>query len=278
MLKMAKALNILILLTLSTGLVHAQVSLFSEDFETSPVTSLLNSGESELGEGPSPCGYATRGNASDFNSASVDMMSAGNASYYLGVNPESPCGGYYDASVSGSLDFSYMDSIRISFSYYKTSTLGWGGSILSLEFNDGSTSFTLSESLSVEDSWTSFDTVVTADLYGSNPVDFTITMGGGEAVAVDDIQIDGWEYSGYENVYATSVVTLYPNPAKDMLNIKVPESGSMQIMNAIGKSVLDSPVSPGKNRIDISKLHTGIYYIMVKQAGAKRYTRKLLVQ
>ncbi len=275
--KAAQAILVCIVLFASSSLLYSQNSLFSEDFETSPVTSLLNSGESELGEGPSPCGYATRGNASDYNSANVDMMSAENTSYYLGVNPESPCGGYFDATVSGSLDFSYMDSIRISFRYYKTSTLGWGGSILSLNLNDGSTSFTLSESLSAEDSWTTFDTVIPEGLHGANPVDFTITLGGGEAVAIDDIEITGWEMTESNVSPYDNTISLYPNPARNMLNIELNKSGRVKIMNALGKSVLEKPVAEGKNSLDITKLPSGMYYVIIEQAGAGSFTRKLLV-
>lgn len=256
----------------------AQTVLFSEDFEASPVTSISNSGETELGEGSSPCGFATRGTVSDFSSPSIDMDSINNLGYYLAVNPEAPCGGFYTANLStSSMDFSAMDSLRLSFDYYKSSTLNWGGATLELRFDNGSITDTLSSCFGVSDVWTSFDTVLSTNMISSN-VTMNISMGGGEAVALDNIEIQGWDLSSSPFFRKENEIKYYPNPAKDFTYISLPYSSKVKLMNSLGNKVKEFNLSKGSNKIDVSGLHPGIYYLRFNKGSKDVETRKLMIK
>lgn len=57
---------------------------------------------------------------------------------------------------------------------------------------------------------------------------------------------------------------IYPNPAKDFIYIKL--SGSVTVMsvyNTAGLKLLSRSLSAGVNRIDISQLKAGVYYVLV---------------
>ena len=61
---------------------------------------------------------------------------------------------------------------------------------------------------------------------------------------------------------STSIV-LYPNPAKDHINLKVAIAGSCRIYDAGGRRVKMQDLRQGENYIDISNLSAGVYYIVV---------------
>jgi len=60
-------------------------------------------------------------------------------------------------------------------------------------------------------------------------------------------------------------IDVYPNPATDLLTVKVDENVSqISIYNSIGKVVFVSDeIVPGINNIDVSKYLTGVYFIRV---------------
>lgn len=270
----------LILMLIGFSGLSAQTVIFSENFEDSPVTSIINNDDSALGEGESPCGYATRGNASDFNSTSVDMNAAENGGYYLGVNPESPCGGFYSATVKAAspLDFTDMDSLRISFRYFKTSTVSLGPVELNIGFDNGSEAFTVSSGLTVQDEWTVCDTVLPLIMVNESSVDLSIELGGGEAVAVDDIQVQGWEFSDNPGKQFDQNISFYPNPAKTHITINTKQNAKFCLMNALGKQVLEQTLTNGENTVDLNQLPAGIYYIRVWEDPNDIKTHKLLVR
>ncbi|PZU81608.1 MAG: secretion protein [Chryseobacterium sp.] len=60
-----------------------------------------------------------------------------------------------------------------------------------------------------------------------------------------------------------SKVQIYPNPAKDELFVTIENSDSeYKIIDAKGSLIFTGKLTSGKNRIDISKLTTGVYYIV----------------
>jgi hypothetical protein len=277
--KTAKFMLLIIASICYTGL-SAQTLIFSEDFETSPVTSIINNDDSALGEGEPPCGYATRGNASDYNSTNVDMNVAENSGYYAGVNPEYPCGGFYDATfkTASPLDFTDMDSLRFSFHYYKTSTLNWGGVILKVKFHNGTDSIVIDAGMTVQDSWTMYDTVLPASMLNEPSVDLSFTLGGGEAVAVDDIQVQGWVFSDNPGKQFDQNISFYPNPAKDKITIQTGYDANFCLMNALGKQVKKQTLTRGENTVNLNQIPAGIYYIRVWEHPDDIKTHKLLVR
>jgi len=180
---------------------YSQTTLFSEDFEISPVTSIVNISSGTLLDGPSPCGFATRGTTADFNSSNVDFLNLQNSSFFLGLNPEAPCGGFYNASLySDTMDFSGIDSIFFKCKYFKSTTLAWGPTELNFVFDNLSSQFTIDSEFSTTDSWDSVVVSLPIGMISPNVL-FTINLGGGEGVAIDDIEI-----------VAYSTPILFPQP------------------------------------------------------------------
>ena len=70
------------------------------------------------------------------------------------------------------------------------------------------------------------------------------------------------------------IVSVYPNPSKDFVNIETTENRlSVNIYNTQGKIVLSST----EKRIDISNLPSSIYFIEVKTSQGI-YKEKLLIK
>ena len=71
-------------------------------------------------------------------------------------------------------------------------------------------------------------------------------------------------------------MSVYPNPAKDKLIIKLPQAVdqlNINIFNALGELQIQSQV----NEIDISQLKNGLYYVTAKGANFSA-TQKIIVQ
>lgn len=189
---MLKKITLLSAFFISLGL-NAQTVVFSEDFESSStITSLVNSFNSTMPDGPSPCSQASRGVAADFNSTTIDFLVGQNATNYMATNPESPCGGYYTATVVNPtpFDFSSSDSLVFKCRYYMSSTLNWGPTSIEITFDDGTNTDVIpTTSFNVTDAWTDFEVTIANTLYSSASVDMTIVMASGDGVALDDIQI-----------------------------------------------------------------------------------------
>ena len=74
----------------------------------------------------------------------------------------------------------------------------------------------------------------------------------------------------------TKAISIFPNPANTEINIVLPanENAQIEISNAMGQVIIKDQ---NKNRIDISNLTNGLYFISVKQ-GQQSYTQKLIKQ
>ena len=79
-----------------------------------------------------------------------------------------------------------------------------------------------------------------------------------------------------ENISSIKTISIFPNPANTEINIDLPSNGSAQIeiSNAMGQVIIKDQ---NKNKIDISNLTNGLYFISVKQ-GQQSYTQKLIKQ
>ncbi|MFT6244767.1 MAG: hypothetical protein ACJAXI_001536 [Crocinitomicaceae bacterium] len=257
-----------------------QTVLFSEDFEASPVTNFLNTwtSETQLPDGPSPCGSSTRGNSADFNSSTVDFNVAQNGSYFLGLNPESPCGGFYNASLhSPTQDFSGLaDSIVVSIRYFKSSTLGWGPSQLEIVFDNGTVTDTIRDQFATIDNWDVIDYVLPISMHKAI-VDITINIGGGEGVGLDDMTVTRYLVIASTIEIATGL-SLFPNPAKDQINIRSKSEHllSWEIYGMTGNIVLSSnDINSLTENIDLSVLDNGNYIIRIETINGARASQRI---
>jgi peptidoglycan/xylan/chitin deacetylase (PgdA/CDA1 family) len=69
-------------------------------------------------------------------------------------------------------------------------------------------------------------------------------------------------------------IQLYPNPAKDFLQIDVPNTpehkGEGSILNMNGSAMKNFEIAPGYNKIDVKSLPTGMYIINTKSNNKKK--------
>jgi hypothetical protein len=88
-------------------------------------------------------------------------------------------------------------------------------------------------------------------------------------------------YSGVVSLGKTgddeATVSLYPNPASDVLVIECPSAGAVTLCNALGSVMLQAALSDARNTVDISRLPEGVYNATV-ECGTARTVRKVIVQ
>lgn len=80
-----------------------------------------------------------------------------------------------------------------------------------------------------------------------------------------------------------SLVTVYPNPTKELFYIDVPANNlnwNVSIVNTIGQVVSTAELSSLENRIQIesSTFHSGIYLVKLVAENGKEVTRKIVIQ
>lgn len=254
-------------------------TLFLENFETAPVTSILNiwNSETQLTQGPSPCGLASRGNTANFNSTNVNFNNAQNSTYFLAVNPQSPCGGFYSATLaSSSQNFSSQDSLRFSCRYFKSTTLGWGVSILRVIISNGTTNDTISTQFSVVNSWSTVDIALPSYLIAP-AVTITIDMGGGEGAALDDIKIMNIPPLGIHHLLSGKMNEPYPNPFTNEITFfqSGNESNELTIYNVLGEMIIHEKISSNL-RVQTENWESGIYFYELKNEHAILASGKIM--
>ena len=118
------------------------------------------------------------------------------------------------------------------------------------------------------------DTELTGDI--SIPVDQLI---GSYDVLVDGVTLeDGFMVdvaSGIGDNYLANQINIYPNPATDYINVDLPESAQYTLIDLTGRQFLSKTNSGQTERIDVSGLESGIYFIQILHEG-NAATRRIL--
>ncbi len=86
---------------------------------------------------------------------------------------------------------------------------------------------------------------------------------------------------GINEAIDNSLITIYPNPANDfiMINTQSINNNEIQIFNAYGQNVMivESHCNVPQQRIDISQLPAGIYFIRISN-DVNNITKKIIKQ
>ena len=95
----------------------------------------------------------------------------------------------------------------------------------------------------------------------------------------DDFSVytDGFDDSGI-NEFTDNTISVYPNPATDLLNIKIAEHVNVQtvtIQNELGQTV--QTVNGNTSAIGIGNLAEGIYYVQVIDGTNAVITKRFTV-
>ena len=79
-----------------------------------------------------------------------------------------------------------------------------------------------------------------------------------------------------KNIEAENDVTIFPNPASTEIKINLPSKNNflIEVINTLGKTIIKTE---NQNKIDVSRLSSGIYFIKVKQENIF-YSQKVIKQ
>ena len=103
-----------------------------------------------------------------------------------------------------------------------------------------------------------------------NPVSFDFTPRHGTVIPVTPTEkqalLTKWDnLSGISHNSSLKDVTVYPNPAKDFLKIKISKEMTpgmeIRIMDLTGKQILTKRIISDSQQIDVSGLNSGVYFI-----------------
>jgi hypothetical protein len=102
---------------------------------------------------------------------------------------------------------------------------------------------------------------------------------------ISQVDLDGREhFSAIEIVNmeknASNIVSVWPNPAKDMIHIQNNNEGSSlaRIYSLSGALISEHRLQSGINTINVSAMSTGVYVISVQSAGGQSYNKKFIKQ
>ena len=77
-------------------------------------------------------------------------------------------------------------------------------------------------------------------------------------------------------------ISVYPNPAKDELTIELPEiieSANFELYNGLGQNLsIDKNLHEGSNKIDVSNLKDGIYYLRINTDSGNTINQKVTIK
>jgi hypothetical protein len=76
-----------------------------------------------------------------------------------------------------------------------------------------------------------------------------------------------------------SNITIWPNPAFDIVNIQYYGSSNNMtavIMDELGRTISKSNINQGNNIVSLSKIPPGIYFVKVTGANIESYIKKII--
>jgi PKD repeat protein len=72
-----------------------------------------------------------------------------------------------------------------------------------------------------------------------------------------------------ENPLNESVFLIYPNPSNTEVTVEADSDGSVSFINTLGQKVLTQAIHSGKNKLTISDLSLGIYFVIGKTENSE---------
>lgn len=120
--------------------------------------------------------------------------------------------------------------------------------------------------------------------YSSASIDFTIgevvtsTVNNGEKTLTQGFHQTNWSFVSIENHIPSYEAIIFPNPTEDFLNIKATSFKNINysIFDEMGKLVLNGTLYSEKTSLDVSKLHTGLYSLVLNSPENKLKTFNII--
>lgn len=113
---------------------------------------------------------------------------------------------------------------------------------------------------------------------------FSFLSGGGNNIFIDDVNLDGVNTTGLFTNQLNSDIKLFPNPAKDDLQIKMGElestSTTIEINDVVGRLCMMKKINSREDlaHVNIASLKSGVYFIKILQVDGTTYTKKFIKQ
>ncbi|MEN8117345.1 MAG: T9SS type A sorting domain-containing protein [Bacteroidota bacterium] len=79
------------------------------------------------------------------------------------------------------------------------------------------------------------------------------------------------------NDYETDIASIYPNPAKNMINVVVNDRSTFQLVNFSGQTIMNRMVE-GRTTIDVSGMKSGMYLARITNQSGRTQTLKVIIQ
>jgi len=73
-------------------------------------------------------------------------------------------------------------------------------------------------------------------------------------------------------------ISIYPNPANDMIHFTCTNQGSIRIFNLAGQVVLQARTEKGINKLNVKELNPGLYMVQYVNESGNTSTQKLLIR
>jgi hypothetical protein len=118
----------------------------------------------------------------------------------------------------------------------------------------------------------------------SASIDFTIgevvtsTVSNGEKTLTQGFHQTNWSFVSIENHVPNYEAFIFPNPTDNFLNIKAIsfKNVNYSLFDEMGKLVLNGTLYSEKTSLDVSKLHTGLYSLVLNNSENKLKTFNII--
>ena len=120
--------------------------------------------------------------------------------------------------------------------------------------------------------------------HSSASIDFTIgevvtsTVSNGEKTLTQGFHQTNWSFVSIENHVPNYEAIIFPNPTDNFLNIKAIsfKNVNYSLFDEMGKLVLNGTLYSEKTSLDVSKLHTGLYSLVLNNSENKLKTFNII--
>jgi hypothetical protein len=106
-------------------------------------------------------------------------------------------------------------------------------------------------------------------------------------IALPEVDCPLVENRNKENISSANTtlpnVLIYPNPANDILSIRLLAGNGywpshVKISNVLGKLMLETKIQAGENEVSTKNLPSGAYFVQVVQNGVEVLTTTVFIQ
>ncbi len=84
-------------------------------------------------------------------------------------------------------------------------------------------------------------------------------------------------YTDVAEENAEKHISLYPNPASDMVWVELSQRSILSVFNVTGQKLMEQELISGKNSISTSQLISGIYVVVISSQDQPQYVQRLVI-